>query len=87
MARTVTIHEAKTHLSKLIAEVEAGGEIVIARGKQPVVRLMSLAPNAEVVGGRGFGALRGQIQDLPDGFFFDPLPEEELKLWEGRGEE
>ena len=36
---TVTIHEAKTHLSKVIARAEAGEEIVIARGKEPVVRL------------------------------------------------
>ena len=41
---TFTIHEAKTNLSKLIARAEAGEEIVIARGKDPVVKLIPLAP-------------------------------------------
>ena len=36
-----TTHQAKTHLSRLMDEAEAGGEVVIARGKRPVVRLVS----------------------------------------------
>lgn len=40
--KQVTIHEAKTHLSKLIKQAVAGEEIVIARGKQPLVRLVAL---------------------------------------------
>ena len=40
---TVTIHQAKSQLSKLIARAEAGEEIVIARGKEPVVRLAPIA--------------------------------------------
>ena len=39
-----TTHQAKTHLSRLMEEAEAGGEVVIARGKRPVVRLV---PHAE----------------------------------------
>ena len=76
---TVTIHQAKTQLSKLIARAEAGEEIVIARGKEPVVKL---TPVAEKSAKRQPGYLRGQL-DVPDSFFFDPLPEEELRLWEG----
>ncbi|MBX3169099.1 MAG: type II toxin-antitoxin system Phd/YefM family antitoxin [Candidatus Eremiobacteraeota bacterium] len=38
--KTVTIHEAKTHLSRLIQEVLAGEEVIIARGRTPVVRLV-----------------------------------------------
>jgi prevent-host-death family protein len=38
--KTVTTHEAKTHLSKLLAEVEAGEEVTIARGSRPVARLV-----------------------------------------------
>ena len=50
---TVTIHAAKTNLSKLLARVEAGEEIVIARGNIPVARLMPIrAPAAK----REFGA-------------------------------
>jgi len=75
----VTIHEAKTQLSKLIARAEAGEEIVIARGKDPVVRL---APVAKFKRRRAPGFLKGKVQ-IPDSFFFDPLPEEELRAWEG----
>lgn len=85
---TVTIHKAKTQLSKLIARVEAGEEIIIARGKEPVARLTPVAKSKEplppgiVKGKRVPGRLKGKL-NIPDSFFFDPLPEEELKLWEG----
>lgn len=80
---TVTIHQAKTNLSKLIALVEGGEEVVIMRGKTPVARL------APIVGGKPrpyFGMLKGKIPELPDEFFFEPMPEEELRLWEGEDE-
>ncbi len=80
----VTIHQAKTNLSKLIARVEAGEEIVIMRGNAPVARL---APLAKKNLNRCFGMLKGKIPDLPDAFFFDPLPEEEQRLWDGEGED
>jgi prevent-host-death family protein len=76
----VTIHEAKTNLSKLIARAEAGEDIVIARGKDPVVRL---APLSSRKGKRKPGRLKGKYE-LPDEFFFDALPEHELRLWEGK---
>ena len=80
----VTVHQAKTQLSKLIARAEAGEEIVIARGRQPAVKLTPVRKRATR---RRFGALKGKF-GLPDTFFFDPLPEEELKLWEvGDGED
>ena len=67
---TVTIHQAKTQLSKLIARAEAGEEIVIARGKEPVVKLTPVAkqPGAS----RQFGAMKGKWPDIPDSFWFDP---------------
>jgi prevent-host-death family protein len=77
---TFTIHQAKTNLSKLIARVEAGEEVVIMRGKVPVARL---EPVAKKRGERVPGQLKGKIPDLPDEFFFEPLPEEELRAWEG----
>lgn len=74
---TVNVHEAKTQLSRLLAQVEAGEEVIIARNGKPVARLVPCE-------GRGkptFGSLRGKIKI--DDSFFDPLPEEELAAWEG----
>lgn len=72
------VHQAKTRLSQLLAQAEAGEEVVIARRGEPVVRLVPCQPR----GKRRFGAMKGQIR-IDDGFF-DPLPEEELDAWEGR---
>jgi prevent-host-death family protein len=74
---TVTIHAAKTNLSKLIARVEAGEEIILARGREPVARLVPMRAKGSK---RRFGVLKGQIRIGPS--FFDPLPEDELKSWE-----
>ena len=73
----VTIHQAKTHLSKLIAEVLAGGEVIIAKGQEPVVRLVPVNPVRKP---RKPGALRGQIDIGPE--FFEPLPEIEISAWD-----
>ncbi|MBV8766504.1 MAG: type II toxin-antitoxin system prevent-host-death family antitoxin [Hyphomicrobiales bacterium] len=74
---TVTIHTAKTTLSKLVKRVEAGEEIMLARGKVPIAKLVPLQP---VSSERHFGAFRGMITVGPE--FFEPLPEEELTAWE-----
>lgn len=71
----VTVHEAKTNLSRLISAALSGEEIVIARGKIPVVKLTPIRPAA----GRRPGALKGRIALTAE--FFDPLPEEELAAW------
>jgi len=80
---TYTVHAAKTNLSKLIERVEKGEEVIIARGRKPVVRLVPMDVPAHVRRRRAFGALKSKLK-LPDSFFFDPLPEEELEPWEGR---
>ena len=73
----VTIHKAKTDLSKLIARVEAGEEVVIARGKTPVAKLVPIGrPKPK----RQFGSMKGRA--TVTAAFFEPLPEDELKLWE-----
>jgi len=77
MSRTVTIHVAKTTLSQLVAQVEAGEEIVIARGKTPVAKLIPIEPSHRE---RRFGAMRGKAAVGPE--FFEPLPEDELRRWE-----
>ena len=78
MATMVKMHEAKTHLSSLVARAVGGEEIVIARGDKALVKLVPV--NAEPK--RVFGLMKGQFE-VPDSFF-DPLPEDELRLWEGR---
>jgi prevent-host-death family protein len=75
--KTITIHKAKTQLSKLIDLACRGEEIVIARGSKPVVRLTAIE---DIKGNRKPGALKGKIQIGPD--FFEPLPPEELDRWE-----
>ena len=69
----VTIHTAKTTLSQLLARVEAGEEILLARGKQPIAKLVPFQPQASM---RKFGALKGSVTVTES--FFDPLPEQEL---------
>lgn len=76
----VTIHAAKTTLSKLIARAHAGEEIVIARGDVPVARLV---PIVERTPRRQPGTLRGVVKIT--GAFFEPLPPEELEAWEAKG--
>ncbi len=73
----VNVHQAKTHRSRLLAQVEAGEEVTIARNGTPVARLVPCRRR----GKREFGAMRGRIS--LDDSFFDPLPEEELAAWEG----
>ncbi len=70
-----TVHDAKTNLSKLIAAALEGGEVVIARGTVPVVRLVPVAPRGQ----RSFGAFKGRIS--MDSRFDEPLPADELNGW------
>ena len=65
----VNIFEAKTHLSRLIEQVERGGEVVIARAGKPVVRLTQLKPAERKL---RFGGLKGRIWIADD--FDAPLP-------------
>ena len=75
--QTVTIHTAKTTLSQLLARVEAGEEIVLARGKQPIAKIV---PSPPATLKRQFGALRGVVSVGHE--FFEPLPDDELSAWE-----
>jgi len=76
MAEKITIHVAKTNLSKLIAKAEAGEEIVIYRGDKPAAKLVPANDVKKVLPNRGFGNLKGVIEFHDT--FFDPLPEEML---------
>jgi prevent-host-death family protein len=78
----VTIHEAKTNLSKLIKLVEAGEEVVIARGKIHVARIVTCKPQkaAQRIPGRWKDRI-----SLPDDVL-SPLTDDELSDWEGTHE-
>ncbi|MBI4885289.1 MAG: type II toxin-antitoxin system Phd/YefM family antitoxin [Actinobacteria bacterium] len=76
----VNVHEAKTHLSRLIDRAAAGEEIVIGRAGKPVARLMPLGTKSP----RIFGALAGQLW-MSDNF--DEVDEELIDLFEGRGDD
>lgn len=76
MTSIVNVHDAKTHFSKLLDRAHAGEEIILAKAGKPYARLVPLEkPKAQ----RKPGGLKAKI---PDAFFFDPLPEEELRAWE-----
>jgi prevent-host-death family protein len=75
----VTIRAAKATLSQLIKRAHAGEDIVIARGEVPVARLVAIAGDAPR---RRPGTLRGVVK-IPKSFF-EPLPVDELDVWEGR---
>jgi prevent-host-death family protein len=75
--RVVTIHKAKTNLSRLIEKASEGEEVIIARGSKPVARLV---PVGEIKGKRQPGSLKGKLRVGPK--FFEPLPPGETAAWE-----
>lgn len=79
MATTINIHEAKTHLSRLVEEVAAGAEIVIAKAGKPMARLSPISTPARK---KQLGLLKGRIK-VPDDFNA-PLDGAVLASFEGR---
>jgi prevent-host-death family protein len=79
MTTTINIHEAKTHLSRIVEDVAAGAEVIIAKAGKPMARLVPIsAPSSRKV----LGLLEGQIH-VPDDFDA-PLPDDVLDAFEGR---
>jgi prevent-host-death family protein len=80
---TATIFEAKTRLSNLVKRAQQGEEVIITSGRErtPVARLEAIKP----VGKKRLGALETPGFVLSEKFF-EPLPEEELRLWDGADE-
>jgi prevent-host-death family protein len=72
----VNVHEAKTHLSRLLLRVAGGEEIVIARAGKPVARLVPIEPKPQRVIGQDDG-----LFEVPDDFDA-PLPDEVLALFQ-----
>ena len=80
---TKTIFEAKTHLSELVRKAQKGEEVIITSGRNrvPVARLEAIHP----AGKKRLGAMETPGFVLTDAFW-EPLPEEALRLWNGEGE-
>jgi len=80
---TATIFEAKTNLSELVKKAQNGEEVIITSGRNrvPVARLEAIRPTGKKR--LGFYETPGFV--LTDAFW-EPLPEEELRLWNGEGE-
>jgi prevent-host-death family protein len=78
VAETVNVHDAKTHLSKLLARVLEGEEIVIAKAGKPVARLIPERPVP--AGKRVPGIDKGKLWIADD---FDKMSERELSTWYG----
>jgi len=81
--RTATIFEAKTNLSELVRRAQLGEEVLITSGRErkPVARLVAIDP---APASRRIGFMKGQGSVGPE--FFEPLPDDELRLWNGEGE-
>ncbi len=71
-----TVHQTKTNLSKLLRKAARGEEVIIARGKKPVAKLVPLPTHKKK---RVPGRLKGKIWYTPD--VFDPLTKEQLSDW------
>ena len=76
MSKQVNVHEAKTHLSKLLAEVQRGADIIIAKAGKPIARL---SPSTDRPLHRTPGSAKGTIVISPD--FTAPLPEDFLNAF------
>jgi prevent-host-death family protein len=76
---TFNVHDAKTHLSRLLERVAQGEEVIIAKSGRPVAKLVRVA-----VEPRRPGRLKGRIHMGPG--FDEPLPDEILRAFRGEGE-
>lgn len=79
MQKTVNIHEAKTHLSRLVDDVAAGAEVIIAKAGKPMARLI---PIVAPVKKKKLGLLKGKVKIAAD--FNAPLADDVLASFEGR---
>ena len=73
--KTINLHAAKTHLSRLVEEAAAGADVVIAKAGKPMVRLVPVRPRKRT----GFGDLKGRLTIAAD--FDDPLPDALLRAF------
>jgi len=75
-----TMHEAKSQLSKLVERAMAGEEVILTHGKDRTPKVKLVPVIAPLLRERPIGLYKGQIEIGPE--FFEPLPDDELALWE-----
>lgn len=75
MTILVNVHEAKTHFSRLLEQAHSGQEILLAKAGKPYARLMPLERDTAK---RQPGRLQGRVTEA----FFEPLPEDDLDVWD-----
>ena len=75
MTIVVNVHEAKTHFSRLLEQAHSGQEILLAKASKPYARLMPLERDTAK---RQPGRLQGRVTEA----FFEPLPEDDLDVWD-----
>jgi prevent-host-death family protein len=78
MSRVINIHEAKTHLSRIIDEVASGTEVIIAKAGKPMARLSPIAAKPRR---KRLGLLKGKIKVPND---FNVTPDDVIAYFEGR---
>jgi prevent-host-death family protein len=78
MSRVINIHEAKTHLSRIIDEVASGTEVIIAKAGKPMARLSPIAAKPRR---KRLGLLKGKIKVPND---FNVTPDDVIACFEGR---
>src|SRR3984957_5488022 len=71
-----TVHQAKTHFSRLLKEAEAGQEVIVMRGSKPVAKIVPIEPAIAVAKRRRAGGYEGLVQF--DDSVFAPLTDEQL---------
>ena len=82
MSKTVSVHEAKTHLSRLINDVLAGTEVIVSRRNEPVIKLVAVeeAKPKRRTPGRFAHLMKPGEPGILDEGFWDPLPDDVLGL-------
>jgi prevent-host-death family protein len=81
--KMVNVHDAKTHFSRLLDRAHAGEEIILAKAGKPYAKLVPIVGTAPSRPKRTPGGLKVS-GPIPDSVWFDPLPDSELELWEGK---
>jgi prevent-host-death family protein len=80
----VNVHDAKTHLSKLLDRVHAGEEIILAKAGKPYAKLVPIGEEKPAMLPRQGGQLKHLLKDVPSDIWFEPLSDDELDAWEGK---